>query len=157
MYGAQLAGAAWKLTIFTTVIEQEIAAATQAVNKAVSEAKEAVEVNKTSPAEAADSLKAAVVSCLKVSAKTHFHYSSILQSTEALHLCTRPNPKDLGGSLLPYLQNQDGRSRIQEAGEEAEQAIASAEAQALSQCQSWGDDYESTLRDMYDVRFGRFV
>lgn len=82
-----------------------------------------------------------------------------LQATEALYLCTRPKLKDLGGSLLLdwNLQNQDGRSRIEEAGEGAEQAIASAEAQAVSQCQSWGDEYESTLRDMYDVRFGRFV
>ncbi|CDJ29124.1 Cast multi-domain protein, related [Eimeria mitis] len=105
-----LAEAAWKLSVYTAVIEQEIASSTQAVNKAAFEGKQAVEITKMNSGEAANALKVAVMASLK-----------------------------------------EGRSRIQEAAEAAEKAIFSAEAEALSQLDSWTENYQAELRDMYDA------
>ncbi|CDI82519.1 hypothetical protein, conserved [Eimeria praecox] len=105
-----LAEAAWKLTVYTAVIEQEIASSTQAVNKAAFEGKQAVEIAKMDSSEAANALKASVMASLK-----------------------------------------EGRSRIQEAADAAEKAISSAEEQALSQLDSWTENYQAELRDMYDA------
>ncbi|CDJ55942.1 hypothetical protein, conserved [Eimeria maxima] len=60
-----LAEAAWKLTVYTAAIEQEIMSSTQAVNKAAFEGKQAVEITKADPGEAVSELKAAVMTALK--------------------------------------------------------------------------------------------
>ncbi|CDJ49027.1 hypothetical protein, conserved [Eimeria brunetti] len=60
-----IADAAWKLSVYTAVIEQEIASSTQTVTKAAFEGKQAVEINKMDSAEATMALKDAVMASLK--------------------------------------------------------------------------------------------
>ncbi|CDI80610.1 hypothetical protein, conserved [Eimeria acervulina] len=78
-----LAGAAWKLTVYTAVIEQEISSSTQAVNRAAFEGKQAVETAKMDSGEAAKALKVAVMGSLKVSKETHRLRDAELESATA--------------------------------------------------------------------------